>query len=522
MKIINTLGCSTKNSLKFNFAVIAFYIFAPCFSYAADASKFGKLCKISKIGQKNECLCVIDNDQIEFAIDQESFNAKQLFRIEGRKVEYEGKALKLNPENKAPFLSKGNDLELKDFFYFRGRNKSYEICPYQPIDAQEQYELAELYIKKYDDPANAQFWFEKASQNKHIEAKRKLEILIFCQCGVLPQVFGRLREHAIQPIKDKDTANKYGLKPTKGILLYGPPGTGKTFIAQYIGINIPNCVVSEVNANELRENGNGTKNIKKLFEPAKKNPDKFYIIIFDEIDAIGAKRTWCESNKNVDADLSFLLTQIDGMGSSNNVLVVGVTNNKDVLDAALIRAGRLETHIFVPHLNESERKKILEILVEPLKSKNLLDNDVNIDEWAKILDNSSAAEIKRVIDDGKRLAAFRYNISRINHKILMEAYEERENIEEYKEPSEQKTNKTIKRPVYSFPSKDNCKGISKKNSAKLHSGPSKANRISDDNEDLKRKADASENIDDRDRKKQCLETSNGSYCNWFLNFFRQI
>jgi len=152
---------------------------------------------------------------------------------------------------------------------------------------------------------------------------------------------GGLKEQVlISRIVNDEMRKQYDVKYIKGILLYGPPGTGKTLIAKNIG-----KIIQKVNGSELSSKyyGETEGNIRNIFDKAKGNPSKLHVIIFDEIDSIGRKRG---DGSNIDDKvLTQLLTMIDGLDSSNNILIIGITNRKDILDDALTRAGRLECHI---------------------------------------------------------------------------------------------------------------------------------------------------------------------------------
>ncbi|CAH6419274.1 AAA family ATPase [uncultured virus] len=232
----------------------------------------------------------------------------------------------------------------------------------------------------------------------------------FCHMGIgglKEQMTTLIRQVLISRIINKSMRDQYKVKDIRGILLYGPPGTGKTLIARNIGKIIPNAVVQKVNGPELSSKfyGETEFNVRKIFDDAKADPNKLHVIIFDEIDAIGKKRGDASSNID-DKVLTQLLTMIDGLDSANNVLVIGITNRKDVLDMALTRAGRLECHIEIPLPTESGRKEILDICLNPLRTQNLALN-IDSDEWARILDGYSGADIESLIGRTKNLALLR-------------------------------------------------------------------------------------------------------------------
>ena len=163
---------------------------------------------------------------------------------------------------------------------------------------------------------------------------------------------------------------RLGIKHCKGILLYGPPGTGKTLIARQIGKMLNGKEPKVVNGPEVLNKyvGQTEENIRNLFAEAdaeykeKGDDSELHVIIFDEIDAICKSRGSVRDGSGVhDTVVNQLLTKIDGVDALNNILVIGMTNRKDMLDEALIRAGRLEVHIEIGLADEKGRLQILKI-----------------------------------------------------------------------------------------------------------------------------------------------------------------
>jgi vesicle-fusing ATPase len=145
-----------------------------------------------------------------------------------------------------------------------------------------------------------------------------------------------------------------GLKHVKGMLLHGPPGTGKTLIARQIGKLLKGREPKVVNGPEVLSKfvGKSEENVRDLFKDAeveqleKKDKSSLHIIIFDEIDAICRTRGTMTGSTGVhDTVVNQLLSKIDGVNQLNNILVIGMTNRKDMIDPALLRPGRLEIHV---------------------------------------------------------------------------------------------------------------------------------------------------------------------------------
>lgn len=231
--------------------------------------------------------------------------------------------------------------------------------------------------------------------------------------GLREQMQRLIRQVLISRIIDSRMRDMYEVKDIKGILLYGPPGTGKTLVARNISKIIPDTVVKKVNGPEVLSMyvGQSEGNIRALFADAKDEYDKkgdssrLHVVIFDEIDAIGKKRGHISGHHD-DKVLTQLLTMIDGLDSLKNILAIGITNRPDILDPALTRAGRLECKIQIPLPTLEGRREILDIYLEPLRNKGLVDT-IDSDYWASELDSYSGADIESLIGRAKALALLR-------------------------------------------------------------------------------------------------------------------
>ena len=147
---------------------------------------------------------------------------------------------------------------------------------------------------------------------------------------------------------------KYGIHHVKGMLLYGPPGCGKTLIARTLANALNVSEFKVVNGPELFDKfvGETEKKIRDLFANAEKDQKEngddsgLHVIVFDEIDSLCKARGTVSSGTGVnDSAVNQLLTKIDGVDSLNNIIVIGMTNRKDLIDEAILRPGRLELHI---------------------------------------------------------------------------------------------------------------------------------------------------------------------------------
>lgn len=209
---------------------------------------------------------------------------------------------------------------------------------------------------------------------------------------------------------------KLGIQHVKGILLFGPPGTGKTLIARQIGKMLNAREPKIINGPEVLNKyvGQSEENIRKLFADAEKEyKDKgdesgLHIIIFDELDAVCKQRgSGSAGGTGVgDSVVNQLLSKLDGVDQLNNVLLIGMTNRKDMIDDALLRPGRLEVHMEISLPDEHGRAQILKIHTQKMRNNNVMDSDVDLDELAHLTKNFSGAEIGGLV---KSASSFAFN-----------------------------------------------------------------------------------------------------------------
>ncbi|XP_072031321.1 vesicle-fusing ATPase-like [Amphiura filiformis] len=197
-----------------------------------------------------------------------------------------------------------------------------------------------------------------------------------------------------------------GAKHVKGILLFGPPGTGKTLMARTIGKMLNAREPQIVNGPEILNKyvGESEANIRKLFAAAEEEQKRcgmnsgLHIIIFDEIDAICKQRGSMTSGTGVhDTVVNQLLAKIDGVEQLNNILIIGMTNRRDLMDEALLRPGRLEVQMEIGLPNEHGRIQIFEIYVSKMRNNGKLSKGVDVNELATQTKNFSGAEIEGLV-----------------------------------------------------------------------------------------------------------------------------
>ena len=219
-------------------------------------------------------------------------------------------------------------------------------------------------------------------------------------------------------LKNPEKYTKLGGKIPKGALLVGPPGTGKTLLAKSVAgeANVPFFSISGSDFVEMFV-GVGASRVRDLFKNAK---DKAPCIIFiDEIDAIGrarGKNVMSGSNDERESTLNQLLTEMDGFGTNSGVIVLAATNRADILDKALMRAGRFDRQIYVELPDLIGRKEIFEVHMRGLK----LGNDVDREFLAKQTPGFSGADIANVCNEAALMAA-RKSKEEIDKQDFMDA-----------------------------------------------------------------------------------------------------
>lgn len=210
-------------------------------------------------------------------------------------------------------------------------------------------------------------------------------------------------EEIVDFLKNPTKYTKLGGKIPKGALLVGPPGTGKTLLAKAVAgeAKVPFFSLSGSDFVEMFV-GVGASRVRDLFQQAKaKSPS---IIFIDEIDAIGRARgrnSFTGANDERENTLNSLLTEMDGFGTDTNVIVLAATNRADVLDKALMRAGRFDRIIYVDLPDLNERKAIFQVHTKNLK----LDPNIDLDFLAKQTPGFSGADIANVCNEAALYAA---------------------------------------------------------------------------------------------------------------------
>ncbi|XP_046439746.1 vesicle-fusing ATPase 1-like isoform X2 [Daphnia pulex] len=208
-----------------------------------------------------------------------------------------------------------------------------------------------------------------------------------------------------------------GCKHVKGILLYGPPGTGKTLIARQIGKMLNSREPKIVNGPQILDKyvGESEANVRRLFAEAEEEEKRLgpnsglHIIIFDEIDAICKSRGSVAGASGVhDSVVNQLLAKIDGVEQLNNILVIGMTNRRDMIDEALLRPGRMEVQMEIGLPSETGRFQIFIIHTARLRDNKRMAADVDLQELAVLTKNFSGAEIEGLVRAAQSTALSRF------------------------------------------------------------------------------------------------------------------
>jgi len=218
--------------------------------------------------------------------------------------------------------------------------------------------------------------------------------------GDLEDAKQELRESVEWPLKNPDIFKRMGIKPPKGILLFGPPGCGKTLLARAVATESEANFIS-IKGPEVFSKwvGESERAIREVFRKARMSAPA--IIFFDEVDALVPRRGVGYSDSGVtERVISQLLTEIDGIETLQEVVVLAATNRPDILDPAIMRPGRLDRMIYVPEPNEKGRLQIFKI-----HTKNMpLAKDVDLKELARLTKGYSGADIESICREAAIIA----------------------------------------------------------------------------------------------------------------------
>ncbi|WP_048057583.1 AAA family ATPase [Metallosphaera cuprina] len=239
------------------------------------------------------------------------------------------------------------------------------------------------------------------------------------EIGGYDDVKKEIREYIEFPLKNKDLAKTYGLRPPKGVLLFGPPGCGKTLMMRALaGEAKLNFIYVNVSDIMSKWYGESEARLKELFANARKNAP--CILFFDEIDTIGVRRETHSGDSVTPRLLSLMLSEIDGLHSDEGVIIVGSTNVPQTLDKALLRAGRFDKLIFIGPPSKQARVEILKVHCggKPLAQ------DVDLNKIAEMTERYSGADLANICQEAARKVAVEALESKKDRKITMQDFTE--------------------------------------------------------------------------------------------------
>ena len=238
----------------------------------------------------------------------------------------------------------------------------------------------------------------------------------YTDIGGLDKQIEELTEAIVLPMTHKERFINIGIKPPKGLLMHGPPGTGKTLMARacaaqtkatFLKLAGPQLVQMYI--------GDGAKMIRDAFDLAREKAPA--IIFIDELDAIGTKRGSGEGEtREVHRTMLELLNQLDGFSQHDDIKVIAATNRPDILDPALLRSGRLDRKVELPHPNEEARVRILKI---HSKKMNVNLDDVNFEEIARSSPDFNGAQVKAITVEAG-MCALRRGGTQVRHEDFVE------------------------------------------------------------------------------------------------------
>jgi transitional endoplasmic reticulum ATPase len=218
--------------------------------------------------------------------------------------------------------------------------------------------------------------------------------------GGLEDTKERLRETIQWPLEYPEVFEAMDLESAKGVMLYGPPGTGKTLLAKAVANQAESNFIS-IKGPELLNKfvGESEKGIREVFSKARENAPT--VIFFDEIDSIAGERGRNASDSGVgERMVSQLLTELDGLETLEDVVVIATSNRPDLIDSALLRPGRLDRHIHVPVPDEAARRAIFGVHT---RDKPLAD-DVDLDRLARRTEGYVGADVEAVCREASMAA----------------------------------------------------------------------------------------------------------------------
>ncbi len=236
--------------------------------------------------------------------------------------------------------------------------------------------------------------------------------------GGLDEVQERLQEMVEWPLDRPEVFEEMGVDVPTGLLLYGLPGTGKTLLAKAVA-NESDANFISIKGPELFSKwvGESEKAVRQIFSKARQVAPT--VVFIDEIDAIAQRRGSRGDSGVGDRVLNQLLSEIDGVEDMSGVVVIGATNRPDILDPAILRPGRLDRHLHVPHPDDEARRRIFEIHTEDMS----LSDDIDFDDLVDRSDGFVGADIENVCREAG-MHAIREGLDEVSMEHFEDAFEE--------------------------------------------------------------------------------------------------
>jgi len=293
---------------------------------------------------------------------------------------------------------------------------------------------------------------KSATQSQTLKSVKKGEG--FKSIAGMQELKDTIKLDVIDALNEKEKYAEYGLTIPNGMLLYGPPGCGKTFfaekMAEEIGFNFYQIKPSDIQSKWVNAS---QENIKNLFEDARKNAPS--IIFIDELDALVPNRDNSSVNHMNTSAVNEFLAQMNNSGDEG-VFIIGATNRPNSIDPAILRAGRLDKHIYLPPPDYEARELMFKLYLE----KRPTDIGLDYAELSKATENYVSSDIKFLCDEASRMAL--KNKSRITKQILFQTIEanepsislsELQNYKAIKAKMEGKQLNSNERPIIGFKNK---------------------------------------------------------------------
>jgi len=242
---------------------------------------------------------------------------------------------------------------------------------------------------KMDDFVNA---YKEVTPTAMREVYIEVTTVHWEDAGGLEEVKSHLKEAVEWPMKNPEMFTRLGIKPPKGILLYGPPGCGKTLLARAVATESEANFIS-IKGPEVFSKwvGESEKAIREVFRKARMAAPS--VVFLDEIDSLTPRRGLGFSDSGVsERVISQLLTEMDGIVSLEDIVVIAATNRPDMVDPAVIRPGRFDRLIYVPEPDEKSRQQIFKIYTKGMP----LAKDVDLNQLASVTKYYSGADIENL------------------------------------------------------------------------------------------------------------------------------